>query len=97
MVVFAPLALDNNNSFSVGQFADHFHIPHITHLHITSLGTSVLFQIRGQVAPCMCKRVASSLLLLPPIVEDLRMRQQRSTVSFEVEESTFLVFVLGLG
>ena len=45
----------------------------------------------------MCRRVASSLLLLPPIVEDLKMRQQRSTVSFEVEESTFFVVVLDLG
>ena len=47
----------------------------------------------------MCRRVASSLLLLPPIVEDLRMRQQKSTVtvSFEVEESLFFVVVLGLG
>ena len=97
MVVFAPLTLDNNNSFSVGQFADHFHIPSITHLRIRSLGTSVLFQIRCQVTPCMCRRVASSLLLLPPIVEDLRMRQQKSTVSFEVEESLFFVVVLGFG
>ena len=63
----------------------------------SNLGTSILFQIRVQVAPCMCRRVASSLLLLPPIVEDLRMRQQRSTVSFEVEESIFFVFVMGLG
>ena len=95
MVVFAPLTLDNNNSFSVGQFADYFHIPRITHLCKYIGGFSFISdKRRGRVAPCMCRRVASSLLLLPPVVEDLKMR---STVSLEVEESIFFVFVLGLG